>query len=148
LNPGSVSPQGGPATGPVRTEGSSAGIRHSPYGESGFKTHGDGSDEGEPARQGRVRKTYGKQDYVLRFQVESIRPLDGLETTDLNLPQARGRWREILTDTLEQVGVPYSLHGIKGLVAEAYGLRVIPGQKRHPENRWQVRQISFTPIRA
>ena len=98
--------------------------------------------------QGRDRTRYGKQDYVLHYQIEAIRPLDGFETADLNLPQARGRWREILTDTLEQVGVPCSLHGVKGLVAEAYGLRIIPGQKKHPENRWQVRQISFTPIRA
>ena len=98
--------------------------------------------------QGRGKRGYGKQDYVLHYQVESIRPLDGLETADLNLPLARGRWREILADALEQAGVPCSLHGLKGLIAKAYGLNHIPGQKRHAENRWQVRQISFTPIRA
>jgi hypothetical protein len=49
-------------------------------------------------------------------------------------------------DTLEQIGVPYSVYGLKLLIAKAYELKVIRGQKKHPENRWQVCLINFTSI--
>ena len=82
------------------------------------------------------------------YGVTSVRWLDGLAGIDLNSHQAKGQWREILVDALNQVGVPYSLHGLKTLIAEAYGVKIISGwgAKRHPENRWQVRPANFTSL--
>jgi hypothetical protein len=80
--------------------------------------------------------------------VKFIRRLDGFDTTDLNEPQARGQWCEILVDALEQVGVPYSLYGLKTLIAKAYGLKVIKGQKKHKEMRWLVCLINFTSVQG
>jgi hypothetical protein len=87
---------------------------------------------------------FGKKVYIKHHQVTAIRQLDGLDTTDLNSPQARGRWREILVDALEQVGMPYSVHGLKKLIAKAYGLKIIRGKKQHRTTAGRCIEPIFT----
>ena len=105
------------------------------------------ADKGKPDRK-YFRRSSGKEEYVRRYGAASITPLDGLTNIDLNSPLAKGQWREILVDVLNQVGVPYSLHGLKVLIAGAYGVKIISGRgaKRHPENRWQVRPANFPSL--
>ena len=102
------------------------------------RTHSNGTDRDEPGTNRSGPTQFRKKDYIKHYQIKTIRPLNGFETTDLNSPQAKGRWQDILVDALEQIGLPYSVHGLKRLIAKAYGLKIIPGEKRHPDNRWQA----------
>ena len=133
-----------------RASHSTSRVRFEPYSTAGkpqVLIPSKGADEGKPGRK-YFRRPCGKEEYVRRYGVASITPLDGLATIDLNSHQAKGQWREILVDVLNQVGVPYSLHGLKILIAEAYAVRIVsgPGAKRHPENRWQVCPVNFTSL--
>lgn len=122
--------------------------RYMPYsraGKSKYLLQSRGTDKGKPGMKRHDQSQLSKKDYIRHHGVTSIRPLDGLETMDLNSTQAHGQWRVLLVDTLEQIGLPYSIYGLKLLVAKAYGLKSIRGQKKHPENRWQVRHYS-TPL--
>ena len=130
------------ATGISRAASPSPKSRYSPYSRPGtwaVRTHGKGADRAEPGTNRSGPTKFGKNKYIKHYQIKTIRPLEGLETTDLNSPQAKGRWQEILVDALEQIGMPYSVHGLKRLIAKAYKLKIIPGEKRHPDNRWQAR---------
>jgi hypothetical protein len=112
--------------------------RYMPYSRAGESKLLVQTDKSKPGT-----KQLSKKDYIERYGVKFIRRLDGLDTNDLN---SHGQWRELLVDTLEQIGLPYSLYGLKLLIAEAYGLRMIRGQKKHPENRWQVRLFNLASI--
>ena len=123
--------------------------RYMPYakaGQSEVLLQSRGTDKGRPSMRCHRQSQLRKKDYIKHHGVRSIKRLDGLETTDLNSTQAHGQWRELLVDTLEQIGLPYSVYGLKLLIARAYGLKIIRGQKKHPENRWQVCLFSFTSI--
>jgi len=125
-----------------RASASSSGVRYKPYSKAGGSEVLIQSKEADNSKPGMKRRR--KEDYIKSYGVKSIRRLDGLDNVDLNSPQAYGQWREILVDALEQIGLPYSVYGLKRLIATAYGLKIIRGQKKHPENRWQVRLINIT----
>jgi len=124
-----------------RASVSSSGVRYNPYSKAGRSEvliQSKETDNSKPGMKRRRQSQLSKEDYIKAYGVNSIRRLDGLDNVDLNSPQAYGQWREILVDALEQIGLPYSVYGLKRLIARAYGLKIIRGQKKHPENRWQV----------
>ena len=119
--------------------------RYMPYSRGGKSEVLVQTDEDNPGMKGHTQSQLSKKDYIERYGVTSIRRLDGLDTNDLN---SHGQWRELLVDTLEQIGLPYPLYGLKPLIAEAYGFKIIHGQEKHPENRWQVCLFHFVSIRT
>ena len=145
----SVSSSGVAHTPPQGAKASTSSARYMPYsgaGKSEVLLQSRGTEKGKPGMKRHGKSQRSKQDYIKHHGMTSIRRLDALETMDLNSTQVHGQWRTLLVDALEQIGVPYSVYGLKSLIATAYGLRIIRGQKKHPENRWQVCLFSFTSI--